>query len=164
MVGIFSSFILISGLVTSGKACAQPNVEVTQSLNFGSVITRDNLAAYTLTITAPNDSVNIVGGGLIPLMDVTPRNGVLEADGFDPGVEVTVTFDPTEVELSCNCGSPSFYVDNFTTVPSGAITIQPDGTAVIPFGARLRTTGSGIRYSGDTYTGEVEISVMFDEI
>lgn len=154
--GVFAVLVLTG----SFPAYADPSVEVTQALQFGTVIGVRNDAVYTITLPPDGGSLDVTGNGLVPSGGAA-QAGEFQLDGFTENDQVSIVFDPAEVELLCSCVGPSLYVDNFTMLP-GSVTIDGTGSQTVSFGARIKTSASGIRYQGDSYSGTVNVSFIID--
>lgn len=164
MKAIMRTMVLAGLLLASSPVAAEPVVGVTQSLRFGSVFARSNDAVYGIKIST-NGELTQVGNGLVSTDGgAAARQGIFLLSGFEPGDNVSVTFDPPQVPISCVCpGGASFIVDSFEIMPS-SILIDGSGEQAVSFGATIKTDATGLKYTGATYNGIVNISFTIDNL
>lgn len=157
--------MVLAGLVLAAMpAAADPSVDVTQGLRFGPVFARDNDSVHGIRI-ATDGQMTQVGTGLISTDNgATARQGIFALTGFTPGDNVSISFDPAQVQVSCVCpGGASFTVDSFEISPP-SIVIDGSGEQIVSFGATVKTDGSGLRYTSATYNGTVAVSFTIDNL
>ena len=138
-----------------GLGVAAPAVTVSQTMLFGSYVMRPNNLGAAVQLSY-NGSV-VADNAFIPVNSNT-QNGVIKFEGFVPNepLNLTITFSPDPLTLSCNCPSPNFVVDNFQVDPANVIT-DGIGQAFVRFGARLTAQGGG--YTQQNYSGTITVDV-----
>jgi hypothetical protein len=153
---LLRSFAFLCALILTSAGAADPVVDISQSLRFGRYVLRsDNLNA---SLQVAYDGQVTADSAFIPV-NSTARNGVIRMTGFTPNTpfDLSISFTPNPLTLSCSCPSPDFLVSNFT-VETENPTTDLSGQALLRYGARI--TAQGGSYGDVNYSGTVTISVI----
>lgn len=153
---LLRGFVLFFALIWASAVMADPAVDIAQSLSFGRYTMRTNNLNASLQVAY--DGQVTADPAFIPV-NSTARNGIIRMTGFDPDtpLDLSITFLPNPLTLTCSCASPDFIVSNFQ-VETENPTTDPTGQALIRYGARI--TAQGGTYGDVNYSGTVTITVI----
>ncbi len=134
---------------------AHANLIELQPFFFGDIIivNNDSVHEYTVDISG-----NAVTSEHIFLMneDQKPQPARFKLDSLPEFSEISVRV--AETRLEAGNSDNYFTLDNIETV----VTYAPEGSSIdITIGATLKTSGNGMSYAGDVYSGFLPISVDY---
>jgi hypothetical protein len=149
-----SVFVLLCLIVIGGIFPARADVTVVQALHFGSFISKNNDAQYDITIH-PGGAYSFSGTGFIEILP--PQQGIYDIDGLPASSTISSIIITQLSPLASNSGE-NFQMLDFEETHGNS---NGSGVARVNIGATARTTGSGIAYPDQTYTGELQIQINF---
>ncbi len=128
-------------------------VTTIQPLSFGNFVVKRNDAQYDITINT-DGSVAYDSAGYIQISP--PQQGIYDIDGLPLAMAIS-SVDVTQFGPLSAAGNLFQMVDFQETHPAATV----GGVARIVIGATARSTGNGIAYFDQTYTGTVQIQINF---
>ncbi len=154
IVGLFFLFLLLAGPCPLAFAHTQIMTE-TQTLDFGRFAMQDNNAAYGVIMSPMG--VETYDPHILPFS--AGRQAIFELTDFAPSTLLGVSIADTTLMSMVD---PMDYFDlvSFTFNPA-APTTNGAGNVTLNIGATLRTSGTGVLYTDDTYTGTYTLVVVY---
>jgi hypothetical protein len=148
-------FILLLAF-QANQALADPGAEITQNIQFGRYVIRNDNAGAALQVAYDG---NVISDNAFIPVNSTAKNGIIKMSGFTPGESLllTITFLPDPLTLTCSCSSPDFQISNFQ-VETTSVTADISGEAFIRFGARLVAQGGA--YGDVSYSGALTVRII----
>lgn len=142
-------------LTVVASLSAYAGVSVTQQLDLGEWVVRDNDVVYDITLQE-DGSYTYDSDGFT--MISAPQEGIYEIDGFTPGASV-VSVSVVQVSALSSAGKsfamPTFYESHDATVDGG-------GAVTVNIGVVINTSGDGTSYPFDSiFNGTIGITVNF---
>lgn len=141
-------------LFVSTNVCAVPAVTAEVPLNFGLLAVKTNGVVSTLTVSSAGAVSNT--GEIIPIGGAV--RGQYRLSGFPPGVLLEVQWD--NAILSAGGGGLPEYL-NVVNYVNPTLVADAFGEAVVPVGATLQTSASGIMYVDAPYSGTTQVRVRY---
>lgn len=157
MKKIFPLLILLAisfGHCLPGFAHTQVITEM-QSMTFGKFAMRDNNAPYDVVMSPTG--VETYDPHILPFFQGV--QGVFQLTDFLPNQLLGVSIADTTL-VSVVDPLDTFDLLNFTFNPA-APTTNGAGNVTVNVGATLRTSGTGVLYTDDTYTGSYTLVVIY---
>lgn len=152
MLRCFLLFIfLVPAFLNSREAVA--GVSVVQALHFGSFVVKSNDAQYDIVVNT-DGSYSFDPDGYIEISP--PQEGVFDIDGLPTNSVINSVVITQTTPLSGIGGS--FQMLDFQELHTNTDGL---GVATITIGATARSSGSGIAYADDTYSGELLVEINF---
>ncbi len=151
MIFLVRICLILMVFVCAGSP-AQAGVSIIQALQFGEVISRNNNATHSITINT--DGSYSLSGGFIEI--AAPQEGIYDIDSLTPSTAIA-SIVVTQLQPLTASGEV-FNMDNFTTTFGST---DAGGVARVTLGARAQTTGTGISYANQTYSGQVQLVISF---
>lgn len=145
--------ILSTGL-SPVRAHAGPTIEPITNLSFGSFGIARNNTVRSITVTPSGNatySARMVEGR------IAPKAGEYALEGLPGDTILSITINDTTLNR-IGGGSPPFALKNFT---HNSPTTSPGGSATLNVGATLETTGSGANYYSGSYTGSMDLTIIY---
>ncbi len=141
-------FLIALGAVSPALAA----VAVVQALQFGEFIVRNNDAMHTITINT-DGSFNF-SPGFVEI--VSPQEGIYDISGLPPSMAIA-SIVVTQLQPLTGAGN-IFNMNAFQTAFTGT---DAFGVARVTLGATVETTGTGVPYSNQTYSGQLQLQINF---
>lgn len=134
---------------------AWAGVTTVQQLQFGSYIVKKNDAVYTITVNIGGVTTYDPSG----FIQISPgQDGIYDLDGMTPFDAITsVTI--TQVTPLAGPSGPNFQMNSFTETHPAQV--DAGGVVRVRLGASADTSGSGMAYIDQTYTGQLLIQINF---
>lgn len=145
-------FVALLGF--SGQASA--GITEVQALRFGEYIVKNNDAVYTITVNI-GGVVTFDPAGFFEIA-ATGQDGIYDLDGMPPNMAIASVVI-TQITPLAGPSGPNFQMNTFQE--SHPATTDGSGVARIGVGANADTTGSGVPYVDQTYTGTLQIQINF---
>ena len=127
---------------------------VITDLSFGSFGLMDNSTPQTIIVTPASGvtyGIKVVDG------PTPPEAGEYLLEGLTPDTLLDVSIDDMALSPGGG-GSPDFAIGSFTT---NTPTTDSSGNATLLVGATLTTSGTGVHYESDQYSGTMNITIIF---
>lgn len=139
----------------TASAQADSTLENIQDLSFGSFGLVNNDSQQTIIVTPDSDVTyddDIVGG------TTPPQAGEYLLDELTPDTDLGITIQDATLNRMGGGPSPTFTVSDFT---HNDPTTDSNGDATLLVGGTLTTSGSGVYYETGTYSGTMELTIIF---
>lgn len=147
-------FFCLIFCLTAISATASAGVTIIQAISFGSFVVKNNDAQHTITIN-PNGAYSFDAAGFLEIS--APQEGIYDIDGLTPNTAITsVTL--TQNQPLAGSG-PNFQIINLQETHTAST--DASGVARINIGGTAQTSGGGIAYPDQTYTGKIDIQINF---
>ena len=141
-------------LSVSVSVSAAPAVTANVPLNFGLLAVKTNGVVSTLTISSAGAVSNT--GEIIPMGGAV--RGQYRLSGFPPGVLLELQWD--NATLSAGGGGLPEHLQ-VTNYVNPTLAADAFGEAVVPVGATLKTSASGMMYVDAPYSGTTQVRVRY---
>ena len=147
-------FFLLAVFCKAVPACADTFTE-DQPMDFGKFVIKDNDAPYTITVGT--NGVETYDPKFVAFYP--GHQAIMHLTDFPPDTSLSITAADTALAPVAGLG-PSFDIINFIFNPAFPVT-DSSGALTLNVGVTLRTSGSGVRYYDDDYTGNWLISFNY---
>ena len=150
-----ASLLCLFAILHSKIAFAQPLIEESQRLSFGTLVVSNNSSVSRFTV--PKTGRNItVEGQFAQIAAGSP--GRYRFTGFPAFTSLSISLDITTLTTGANNFPEPLTVDSYDI---DNITTDADGEAELSLGARLNTSGSGNAYVDAPYSGTTTLRVDY---
>ncbi len=149
IVALIGAMAVATALVTSVRA---QTVQELEPLSFGTFVVTSNAAASTLTVPL-NGAVSSTGN----LIVLVPGNRARYRVGGLPGNTI-VGIDINSLPLFGATVPASQFCQITAFSHPLTVTTNASGEAIFFVGATLSTSGNGVPYTDNTYTGMIDIT------
>lgn len=143
--------LLTAGCVLMPVPFAKADFVVVQNIHFGEFIIQDNYKPHILTVN-PDGSYTHASNFL---QISPPKPGIYQVDELAPNSVISVIATQTQ---RLNGGNNFFTMHNFQINHSN---VDGAGLAEIRLGASVATSGNGSGYTQDTYSGQIQIQIIY---
>ncbi len=155
MKKLFTFFVVLCAIFLAAPF-SYAAVSVEQPFVFGDYIVKNNNAVYDVTVNT-DGSHSYDGAGFIEIID-TAAPGIYNIDSL-PVSTAIISVTVSQISPLTGASGPNFPFSAFQeTHPP---TTDGLGVARITIGATVSTSGSGIAYIDDTYSGTIQITINF---
>lgn len=141
-------------LCVSPGLLAAPTVTANVPLDFGLLAVKANGTVSTLVVSSSGAVSNT--GEIIPIGGAV--RGQYRLAGFPPGVLLDVQWD--NATLSAGGGGLPEYL-SVTNYVNPTLVADALGEAIVPLGATLQTSASGVMYADAPYSGSTQVRVRY---
>ena len=150
-------FLVIMLLWLSSANQAFAGITTIQALSFGEWIVKNNDAVHSITVNLSGPAFTFDSAGFI-IINPTAQLGIYDLDGMPPNMAISSVVITQITPLSGPSG-PNFQMNSFQESNPG--TTDGSGVARIRVGGTAQTSGSGVPYVDQTYTGTLQIQINF---